>query len=62
MSVRVLVADDQSMVRVGFRMRLANEPGVEVVTKASSGLEALTSPSGSSSCRHSTWTSPSTRR
>jgi DNA-binding NarL/FixJ family response regulator len=41
MSVRVLVADDQSMVRAGFRMLLAGEPDIEVVAEASIGLEAI---------------------
>jgi DNA-binding NarL/FixJ family response regulator len=41
MSVRVLVADDQSMVRAGFRMLLAHEDGIEVVAEASNGLEAI---------------------
>jgi DNA-binding NarL/FixJ family response regulator len=41
MSIRVLVADDQSMVRAGFRMLLAGEEGIEVVAEASNGLEAV---------------------
>jgi DNA-binding NarL/FixJ family response regulator len=41
MTIRVLVADDQSMVRAGFRMLLAGEDGIEVVAEAANGLEAV---------------------
>ena len=41
MTVQVLVADDQSMVRAGFRMLLAREPDIDVIAEASNGLDAV---------------------
>ncbi len=41
MTIRVLVVDDQSMVRAGFRLLLANEADIEVVAEAADGLEAV---------------------
>ncbi len=39
--IRVLVVDDQGLVRAGFRMILEAQPDVEVVGEASDGLEAV---------------------
>jgi DNA-binding NarL/FixJ family response regulator len=41
MSIRVLIADDQSLVRAGFRLVLENEEDIEVVGEASNGEEAI---------------------
>ena len=40
-ATRVLIADDQALVRRGFRMILDIEPGLEVVGEAADGLEAV---------------------
>ena len=39
--IRVLLADDQALVRAGFRMILKAEPGIEVVGEAADGAEAV---------------------
>lgn len=41
MSVRVLVADDQELVRTGLRMILDAQPGIEVVAEAADGRQAV---------------------
>jgi DNA-binding NarL/FixJ family response regulator len=38
--IRVLLADDQRLVRSGFRMILAAEPDIDVVGEAADGVEA----------------------
>jgi DNA-binding NarL/FixJ family response regulator len=40
-SIRVLVADDQDIVRAGLRMILDAQPGIEVVGEAANGREAI---------------------
>jgi DNA-binding NarL/FixJ family response regulator len=41
MSIRILIADDQSLVRAGFRLVLENHDDMEVVGEASNGHEAV---------------------
>jgi DNA-binding NarL/FixJ family response regulator len=41
MTIRVLVADDQELVRTGLRMILDAQPGIQVVGEASNGREAV---------------------
>ncbi|GAA2134617.1 response regulator transcription factor [Kitasatospora kazusensis] len=40
-TIRVLIADDQMMVRQGFTVLLNAEPGIEVVGQAVDGVEAV---------------------
>jgi NarL family two-component system response regulator LiaR len=40
-SIRVLVADDHTVVRKGIRAVLSTEPGIEVVAEAADGAEAV---------------------
>ena len=39
--IRVLLVDDQDLVRAGLRIIIGSEPGIEVVGEASDGAEAL---------------------
>jgi DNA-binding NarL/FixJ family response regulator len=39
--IRVLIADDQEMVRTGFRMIVDSQPDMEVVGEAADGAEAV---------------------
>ena len=41
MSIRVLLADDQAMIRGGLRLILENQPGIDVVAEAADGTEAI---------------------
>jgi DNA-binding NarL/FixJ family response regulator len=40
MTIRVLIADDQALVRMGFRMILESQPDIEVVADAADGEQA----------------------
>ncbi|MFV2083581.1 response regulator [Micromonospora sp. LOL_021] len=41
MTIRVLLADDQALIRAGFRMIVDAAPGLEVVAEAADGAEAV---------------------
>jgi len=41
MSIRVMLVDDQMLLRTGFRMVLAAQPDMEVVAEAGDGAEAI---------------------
>lgn len=41
MSIRILIADDQSLVRAGFRLMLENHEDLEVVGEAADGHQAI---------------------
>ena len=41
MSIRVLIADDQQLVRTGFRMILNAEEDIDVIGEAENGREAV---------------------
>jgi DNA-binding NarL/FixJ family response regulator len=41
MTHRVLIVDDQELVRAGFRLILESQPDIEVVGEATSGIEAV---------------------
>jgi DNA-binding NarL/FixJ family response regulator len=40
-SIRVVIADDQQMVRQGFSVLLGAQPGIEVIGQAVDGLDAI---------------------
>jgi len=42
MTVSVVIADDQELIRTGFRLILAAEPDIDVVGEAATGDEAVT--------------------
>ena len=41
MTVRVVIADDQALLRGGFRALLESAPDIEVVAEAGDGAEAV---------------------
>ncbi|MFF7728462.1 response regulator [Streptomyces sp. NPDC008001] len=41
MTIRILLADDQPLVRSGLRVIMADQPGLEVVGEAATGSEAV---------------------
>ncbi len=41
MTIRVVLVDDQQLVRAGFAMLVDSQPDLEVVGQAADGLEAV---------------------
>ena len=41
MTVRVLIADDQALIRAGLRVILDHQPGIEVIGEAADGRQAV---------------------
>jgi len=41
MTIRVVIADDQQLIRDGFRLILASDPDIDVVGEAATGSEAV---------------------
>ena len=41
MTIRVLIADDQAMIRTGLRLILEDDPDIEVVAEAVDGVDAV---------------------
>ena len=41
MAVRVLIADDQALIRAGLRVILDHQPGIEVIGEAADGRQAV---------------------
>ncbi|MFJ8580549.1 response regulator [Micromonospora sp. NPDC093277] len=42
MTIRVLIADDQAMIRGGLRLILEDQPDISVIAEASDGVDAIT--------------------
>jgi len=43
MTIKVLIADDQALIRSGLRAIIESEPGMEVVGEAGDGVRRSTS-------------------
>ena len=41
MTLRIVLADDERLIRAGYRMILDSEPDLEVVGEAADGVEAV---------------------
>ena len=41
MTVRIVIADDERLVRAGYRMILRGQPDIDVLGEACDGLEAV---------------------